>query len=59
MCTNALWRFLINYSIFSVFYVRTRPTKVLLHLKNLLVTMYVTSMNSLDGLVLISNDWKK
>jgi hypothetical protein len=59
MCSNALWRFLINYSVFIVFYVRTGPTKVTLNLKNLLITMYITSLNSLDGIVLISNDWKK
>jgi len=58
MYTNALWRFLINYSVFIVFYVRTGPTKVMLNLKNLLITMYVTSVNLLDGIVLISNDWK-
>lgn len=59
MYTNALWRFLINYSVSIVFYVRTGPTKVMLNLKNLLITMYVTSLNSLDGIVLLSNDWKK
>jgi len=51
--------FLINYFVFIVFYVRTGHTKVIVNLKNLLITMYVTSLKSLDGIVLISNDWKK
>jgi len=59
MYTNALRRFLINYSVFIVFCVRIGHTKVIVNLKNLLITMYVTSLKSLDGIVLISNDWKK
>jgi len=59
MYTNALWWFLINYSVFIFLYVMTASTKFVLNLKNLLIAMYVTTVNSLDGIVLISNEWKK